>query len=474
MRSNLIAALGVGMLLLVVFGVTLISQYAGGPAKDEAKADEQATASGVPLYFVKTSMAYKPGSDDLEEKYFQGFYEVSDQLLKVNFWFTNPHPQPVTFTVRGRSCTSCTSANVAVVPPEALKAFKEQTAVARLTVGVVPVPDLVTPTAHLALLNSLKWQPMEFPDRGDAPVSTVSIPPASPDGTPTWGVFQAVIKISGVGPKRLAAEAGMTLPNAATVWQVFQVDTVGAEILDVTPKKIELGDFPEGAGPRSGELYCWSSTRDQADLPPPTVNANVKDPFLRLGTPVPLTDAEKARIVAEKPVPPTRVRGGYRIPVTILRRVPPGEASPGSPTQPDVGPYERQIGIAGGGVAVLSVPVTATMSGVVGLLDGGVIDLKDFNSRAGVEKTVTIVTDRPDLQLELSSEESAPRFMKLALSEPRTEGGRRLWSIKLTVPPDACEQDLPAGSAVVLRGTSGGEAVKVKLPVKGRGFVRGR
>ena len=118
--------------------------------------------------------------------------------------------------------------------------------------------------------------------------------------------------------------------------------------------------------------------------------------------------------------------------------------------------------------------MTANVTGVVGLLEGGVIDLKDFNGRAGVERTATVVSDRADLELELVPEECVPRFVKLALAAPRVENGRKFWALKLAVPPDACQEDLPADSAVVLRGKTGGETVKVKLPVKGRGFVRGR
>ena len=166
MRSNLMAALGVGMFLAVVFVVTLVSQFSGGPAPEDVRTADGAAESGVPLEFVKTEMSYEPGSDDLDKKYFQGFFEVTDRPVLVNFWFKNIHRQPVTLAVRGRSCTACTSANVAVIDPAAMKRFQSQTAFARLGVGAAPVPDLLTPLAHLALLDSLKWQPLEFPPAG--------------------------------------------------------------------------------------------------------------------------------------------------------------------------------------------------------------------------------------------------------------------------------------------------------------------
>ena len=471
MRTNLMAVLGVGMLLCVVFGVTLIGQYSGGPDKDPAKPAAGAAIVGVPLSFTSTEMSFDPTSEDLGKKYFEGFYEVTDQLRPVNFWFKNPHPQPVLFTVRGRSCTACTSANVAVVSAEAMKRF-EAAAAARLGVGVVPVPDLVTPMAHLALLNSLQWQPLNF----DAPDAGVTIPAAPDADTPTWGVFQVLVKVGMIGPKRLAAEVGMAVGEAATVRQTFYVTVIGAAALDVAPKRIDFGEFPEGAAPRTAELFCWSATREQDELPPPTASANVKDAFLRLGTPVPLTAADRDRIASDRPGGggPLRVKGGYRIPVTLLRKLPAAEASPGGVTQPDVGPYERQVGVAGVGASVVAVSVSANVTGVLSLRDGGVIDLKDFNGRSGVERSVAVFSDRGDLTLELLPDECVPRYIKVTLGAPADVAGRREWAIKLVVPPDACQADLPPDSVVVLRGVTGGETVKIKLPMKGRGFVRGR
>lgn len=470
MRSNLMAVLGVGMFLCVVFLVTFVDLNTASPPKDSAKSDSGAAVVGVPLSFTSTEMGFDPTSDDLDKKYFAGFYEVTDQLHPVNFWFKNPHPQPVLFTVRGRSCSACTSANVAVVNAEAMKRFESATAVARFGLGVAPVPDLVTPLAHIALLNSLQWQPLNF----ETPDAGVSIPAAADADTPTWGVFQVLVKVTALGPKRLAAEVGMSIGTAPGVRQVFGVTVIGAAGLEVAPKKIDFGDFPDGAAPRVAELLCWSATRDQDELPPPSASVNTPDAFLRLGTPVPLTAADRNRIGAEKLGGPLRIKGGYAIPVTLSRKVPPAEVAPGAATQPDVGPYERQIGVAGSGSTVLAVNVTANVTGILALRDGGVIDLKDFNGRDGTERNVVVVSDRADLTLELVPEECLPKFVKVALGTPSDVAGRREWAIKLVVPPGACQADLPPDGAVVLRGVTGGEAVKIRLPMKGRGFVRSR
>ena len=476
MRSNLLAGLGVGMLLVVVFGITFIAQYTGGTEKDQVVTGEAAAISGVPLEFPKSEMGYDPTSDDVDKKYFEGFFEVTDQLHKVNFWFKNTHTQPVYLTVRGRTCSSCTSANVAVVDPEVVKQFESlqafgvQASVARLGVGVGPSANLGTLLAHMTLLNSLKWQPLDF----ETPDVGVTIPAATDVNSPTWGVFQMVVKVTGIGSKRLGAEVGMAVGKSPSVRQVFGVTIVGASIFDVTPRKLDFGDFPESATPRGAEILYWSATRDQGELPAPAVNVNVKDAFLRVGTPVPLTRAEMEYLSADKLGGPSRVKGGYRVPVTLLRKLPPTEVSSGSSTQLDVGPYERQIGFTSIGNTSLAVAVSANVTGILSLRDGGVIDLKDFNGRSGVERSVVVVSDRADLTLEIVPEECVPKFVAVTLNAPRMVAGRQEWSIKLVVPPDACQTDLPPDSAVVLRGKSGGETVKVKLLMKGRGYVKAR
>jgi len=467
-RSNLLAGLGVGMMLAVVFGVTFIGQYTGGPEKDIVKPDDPAAIVGLPLLFAKNEMAYDPTSEDLDKKYFNGTFEVTDQLHKVNFWFKNPHPQPVSFTVRGRSCSACTSANVAVADPAAMKRFEAQTATARLGVGAAPVPDLLTPMAHLALLNSLTWQPLNF----ETPELGVTIPAAPDADTPTWGVFQVVVKVTGVGPKRLAAEVGMAVGKSPTVKQVFGVTIFGAAAFDVAPRKLELGDFPEGSEPRVTELLYWSATRTQEELPTPSVSVNLPDGFVRVGGALPLTAAELESLTATKALGATRVKGGFRIPLTVLRKLP--LTGTAAAAQLDVGPFERQVGITSLGSSAVSVAVTANVTGVLSLRGGGVIDLEHFNGRSGINKSVVVVSDRADLVLELVPDECYPKFVKVALGSVAEVAGRREWAIKLTVPPDACQSDLPPGSAVVLRAKSGGETVKVKLVMKGVGFVRGR
>ena len=195
-----------------------------------------------------------------------------------------------------------------------------------------------------------------------------------------------------------------------------------------------------------------------------------------VGTPVPFTPEERARYVTALITEGKSLRctAGYKIPVTVHRRRTETTLPPGSPVEPDIGPFERQIGITSQGTtAVTSVAITANVSGLVALSDGMTVDLKDFNGRFGTEKTVNLVSDRMDLQLELVKGQSKPSYLEVTLSEPRTESGRRYWSLKVGVPKEACLQELPSDSYLIFSGKSGKETYRIRIPVKGRGFARG-
>lgn len=473
MRSYIILVVGIGLFLAVIFGMTFISQYAGNTDDDGDKTiDATQSIVGPPLRFSTSRIAYDPASDELPQKYFQSFYEVSEQLALVSYWFQNPHTLPVTITVRGRSCTSCTSARVAIIPNAALTTFKNQVALARFPMSSFPVPDLITPLAETALMNSLDWKGLDF----DRPEEGVLIPATSDPNTPTWGIFQMLIKVTAVGPKQLGAEVGMSVGTMPLVRQPFMVAVNGVAPFDVTPRVIPIGDFPEGATARSYELIYWSSTREQADLGVPIANVDIKDPFVVVGTPVPFTPEERARYVSALMTEGKSLRctAGYKIPVTVHRRRNETTLPPGSPVEPDIGPFDRQIGITSQGTtAVTSVAITANVSGLVALSDGLTVDLKDFNGRFGTERTVNLVSDRMDLQLELVKGQSKPSYLEVTLSEPRSESGRRYWSLKVGVPKEACLQELPSDSYLIFSGKSGKETYRVRIPVKGRGFARG-
>ena len=165
-----------------------------------------------------------------------------------------------------------------------------------------------------------------------------------------------------------------------------------------------------------------------------------------------------------------RVQGGYKVPVTLHRQLP--AAVPNFPLEPDIGPYDRQIGFTGPASTTVAVVVAANIVGLVGLVDGTNIVFTDFESRFGGEKTVNLGSDRTDLTLEPIAAEFRPRFLDVALSEPTNEAGRRNWTLKVSVPKGQLGGEFPADSVVVFRAKTATGSYKIRIPVKGRAFDR--
>ncbi|OWK36068.1 hypothetical protein [Fimbriiglobus ruber] len=470
MNSTMKYVVLIGLIMVVVFGVTIISINVETPGLD-IPVDSKDTVSGVPLSFSMTAMVFDPAppEDKWPQKYFQGFYEIKDEQVPIPFWFQNRNSVPVRLSVTGRSCTACTRARVGIVPAEALRTFKKQAAMAALVQGALPVPDLATVLPAVALFDSMKFQELEF----DQPGSGVDIPAADADGAPTLGVFQMMVKVNIIGPKPLHAMTGMRVGNGPPTPLQFDTVVLGVQPCLVHPKSVPLGELPEGAAEKTGTVVCWSATRGFEDFPPPTATAGGKDPFIHLGAPVKMTDVELSRFDAELGRDGQHVRAisGYTIPYTVYRRLPDAvTVPPGTPREPDIGPFERFIDVAGVGNQAYRVPVTATVTGLVNLTDGKQVDFeKSFATAYGASIEKTLASSRTDLALEVLADETTPRYLKATLSEPRVEAGRKLWTLKVTVPPNACSGPLPPDSAVVLRGKTGGEVQKVRVGVKGAG-----
>ena len=392
MNSSLKYAIPLGLIVIVVFGVTVINLNVVTPVNPVPVPGEDGEVVGDLLSFPLQKMGFDPApqTDDLwPQKYFQGFYEVKDEQIPIPFWFRNKNKVPVSLTVTGRSCTSCTRARVAIVPAAVFKSFANYAAAGALVQSPLGIPDLMTALPAVMLLQSLSWQELEF----DHPEKAVEIPAAADDGTPTWGVFQMMVRVSGVGVKPLHAFVGMRAGGGPPTTLRFDTAVIGVAPFTVQPKAIPLGELPEGAGPKSGFVVCWSATRGFDDFPPPLAISGGKDPFLHVGTPVKMTDTDLTRFDAEMARDGQRVRAtsGYIIPFTVLRRLPDSPPPPsGAPKEPDIGPFERFIDVSGVGGLSQRVSITATVTGLVNLTDGKMLEFeKSFLTSYGasLEKT---------------------------------------------------------------------------------------
>lgn len=456
-----------------VFALTVIKKLDTTPPMDTTGTD--ATSPAMPLQFTYLEMKYDPTSSEPRLKHFAGFHEVSDEEHPASYWFQQTATQPTDVRVLGRSCTSCTSARVGVPPPDEMDAFISRSVLGVFPASAFPVPDLLTAAVFAKLNQSIQWTEFDF----ENPESRATVPAAA-EGKPTWGLFQMGIKITAQGPKTLSAGVGMkteSMPVAAQL--TLTVSMVGVNAFQVVPETANLGSMPEGAVDRSIEIQYWSATRSpyvastRADyLPPPTMNVADDDPFVTLSPPRVLSPDEVAglaRTLSADAGQPIQVRGAYRVTATVHRKLPDGR-------EPDIGPFEKYIGISGPGTNnSRRVTIKGVTTGLVSLASGDVLKLGkngEWNVRYGDKTETQLVSDRPGLEIELVPEESVPSFLNLALSPPEDRSGRRYWTLKVTVPPNTGFGSLPRDACIVLR-SKGPNPQKVRIPVQGIGFRRG-
>lgn len=473
MNSTLKTGLTIVLLVLVVAGVTLISQFTAKPTTsgpgtgDDPAAD---AAGALNFKFHSADIHYDPDSENIAYRSFPGFFEVGDASLGdathwVSFWFRNETPRPVLVMMKERSCTSCTKARIAIVPDDALREYVGRVAFVGLPWSPVPLPDLLSPAAYAGLEARLKliWHELDF-DHPDEPFTV----PAAADGRPVVGILGLGFKVTQVGPpKTIYARMAAGVADADRPTQYpFAVTYAPRPAFDLNPAEISIGDLPEGSPPRTTDVYVYSSTRLPGNFPPPVARAD--DPFVTVGRPVPMTTAEMADLVARgksEAKVNLRVASGYKVAVTVARDVP-GRL-------PDIGTFEKIVHFSlPGSTHTAPFIVRGRVTGLVRLEDGEKIDLGAYNSAYTLNKSFPLYSNRQDLTLELDPSRCAPLFAQYTLEPGPQSGERKYWTIKVTIPAKSGRR--PSWEGVVVlkaRGKDGGQTT-IRIPVAGNGTGR--
>ena len=461
MNSTLKLLFLIGLVGLIVFGVTVISTYSPDPGTTEGGGLEQ-TAPAQLLRLDRLDARYDPASEDPAARFQTGIYEVGEEERPSSFWFQNVNPTPVRLSILGRSCTSCTSARVALVPPQEIAGLVSRKGVGLppvgLSVGPLPVPDLGAVLASAGFLKSVRWTEFSFETGKDESVEI----PAGTEDAPAWGVFQFGVKMKAAGPVTRSVAIGLQTPTASQKLALNAV-LVGAPAFGVTPTDLPLGELPEDGQPRSSELIYWSATRSPAELPPPSVAAPPNDPLVAVGTPTPLSPPELTALQQKfrnsKDAPPV-VTAAYRIPLTIL---------PAGAAARDVGPFEKTLAVSGPNPDATRVTLKGSVVGLVGIKDNANLKFGQFDGTSDSSREVTLVSSKTDLELEPVPGEVKPVWLKMTLSPPSTNGPRREWTMKVTIPANSGYGDLPGDAAVVLA-TREATPRRIRIPVSGTAF----
>lgn len=486
---NSFTRIGLPVLLVVgaVFLVTMATRYTsepdptlpaviGPPGKDgPAKA-----AKEQPLRFYSL-VANNADRDKapMHLKYWSPEVEV-DQPGYYVYWAANKHPKPVTIRANGTSCT-CASVEYAVVPPANFQDFTVLTAVAGNPLLSAAMP-FTGALAQAVLAGKLDWQPLYSKEKGMTPGE---VPAAGPAGPQMAAVRMNWSGKGSEGSRNIQSEIIATLPGAAPaaypldaaisiVPSFLLLKRVGAAW--ESAHELDMGELREN-GVSSQAIYAVSPHR--LFLSPLGSLTGGDHPCVRISPPVPATPDEIQSLLAYapegKPVA-SRVSSMYKLTVTVHERVAAG--ADGSPAhQMELGVLDRRLKVENGpGGDAKGLILRGRVLGDIRILagaDSGRIDLGNgFSVDQDHSKTVTLIAERPGLDVTLLEKETRPNYVKVKFVPEKDLDGRKNWRLTVTVPKGTLYGALPEASVIMLA-TNESPPRKIRLPLRGASYDSG-
>jgi hypothetical protein len=368
----------------------------------------------------------------------------------------NPHPVPAKVVLRSQSCNKCTKIYLGNVNSGAvlksLRQIAELSAAHALTGAAGFDPSIL---GLVSTIPTVDWKPMTV---NEAPVT---VPPADDQLGMSLAVFRFdVFDTNSVGSVRHTAEMSYTGADPQSSEIRFEVPIVIVTPAQLAPNNMELADIKAG-DVRTVNYIIWSATRDAFPVDVPQLP---NDPCFVFGQPKALTpqDCEYAsyKIPVDYPTqPPTRIRAGYIVPLTIHENL--------NGNLLDLGPFRKHLTFNQGTPFETVAVVSGSVRGDIRIegKDDEQISLGNFRGDRPMSKTVIITAMRPDLDLRFIS--CSPDFVKANMKQrPGVASG---WELKLEIAPNTHSGPLPAGSAVILE-LGGAKPRRIRIPVVGSAY----
>ncbi|MBX3397463.1 MAG: hypothetical protein KF873_01870 [Gemmataceae bacterium] len=467
MNSSMKTALPIGLVVLMVFGVTFMSQFTAPPA---ARVDDTEPETELPLKVVTAEYAFDPAPrpDLWFQRFFPGFLEVGTDgaTNRIGFIIRNARRSSVFLTALRPSCPACTTARAAVLPPADLANYFQHVAAGTL-VGPAPAADLLSAIAWASLRPKLAWHEFAF----NEPTNKFELPGAAEQGD-TWGLLELGFAMTSSGaptPKQayfdLYDAAGSKLTFEP---QTFTVVLGGRDAQELTAVDFRLPELSDSNPTHTFDVYVVSATRQQ--LPPPPITTN-NDSHLRVGQPVPIgvedlqsiSKAASARAQSNGVAAVIPYKCGYRIPISLSRDA--------NGKSLDVGPYERILDVGTGPGIVVQKParvrVRGEVVGAVRLEGASSIDFGSYNGDFAQKKEIRLWTEKKDVMLEVDPKLCEPGFLKPTLGAPTPIADRLYWTLTVQIP--AKEGKRPPWEGSIYLRAKGEKPFNMRIHTSGHG-----
>lgn len=497
LKSALKVAVPLVALVGVVFGITYLSVYIPPKPPEPPPGEPRPGTGGPPLVFFTSARGWDPpnlsapgyqhfpllapsriGSSEgeptasfsLSNRIFPGYFEHGETVRRTQFWFENRNDKSVTMQLQRVSCSACSGARLAAIPPETTKQLFQHTAIAALPLGAFHGfgVGLVQPAASL---TQLQWTEYAFRDN---PHATFHVPAATnPDKwSPQWGILELTFQVGEKPVVPLRAHFATQVDGTTqTGDNTFGIMFEAANGFELSRTSIDAGVLGPLSGDSEYQLIVYSNTRgpgsEFGDLLPPSclvqAPAGIVDPvkFVEVTKVERIPDTglvDVAERLASEFKRLTNVRAAYRVTIALHPKV--GE------TRLDIGQFERTVAVTVGGVtATRQVTVKAVVRGAVWVdNDPSEIELKTFRGAVGTTEWLNLTTEKTGMELVVVPSECKPEGFEFALEKQPDRGGQGHYRLRITVPPG---RKFGQFSGVVVLEVKGPNPQRIRIPFKG-------
>jgi len=466
MRTTGQIGLALFAVIALVAGVTYLSQYGPGAGRSseptkgtETPVTPESTELGT-IGFITPKVEWSDPAEGEFEKALRGYHD---------FWFRNLSSGTVLIGLDYKNC-KCEDAEVLILDEKHILNFHQWfgTSAATILAGLQRGP--------LACVSLMAWETFAVPKLFDLNMKWESLEQGEKKGLAIPPKGGGIVRVFFQGKKDLV---GPFLVKAR-LWAEPEGKPQGRSFGElempinyVTPINFSVGQLSLGIFNAKDEktdgVMIYSTTEAgfnlYATVPNPTPLIDVQIEELN---PAEIAEAQKAAGVER------RVLAAKRLKITARERINDNQRM-------DLGPFYRKIFVTRTkeDPEELQIVVGGEIRGelVVGSPeDRGRIDLKTFRSNSGISKTVTILAQIPDLDLDTKAirvfPENPQAHMEIRLEKMKPSSGekRNRWRLHVKLNPGFPPGALPEGSALFLQMAGSNPPRQIRIPITGRAY----
>jgi hypothetical protein len=465
MRTTGQIGLALAAIIALVAGVTYLSQY--GPSSGKTVeavapvgAGEKAPAGPEGLKFAIRKVEWSVPNEGDFERGSAGHHD---------FFFVNDADRTTLLGIDAKNC-KCEDALVTVFDKDQVDKFPQWSGsrAATILAGLERGP--------LACVSLMAWEELAVPKLFGLNTTWEPLDLESKKGVPVPPKGGGLLRVRFKGKKDLFGAFLVKVrlwqePQGQPAQRMYgdlELPITYVAPITLSSGQINLENF-NARDEKSGALVIYSSTQAKFDLyvnevhPSPLINVQIND----------LNNDEIADL-QKVSGPEKRILAAKRVLLTVHERLSDSQRM-------DLGPFYRKIWVSTSkdDPEEASFVVGGEIRGelVVGSTeDRGRIDLKSFKARSGISKTVSILAQQPDLELDTKDislyPESLQAHMKVHLEKLKPIGGeqRNHWHLQVTLTPGFPAGKMPEGSAVFLKIAGSNPPRQIRIPVNGMAY----